>query len=197
MAARLIRVVLVALVAFLIMVALRPGAFHIERSATISAPAEIVYAQIADYHKWEAWSPWAKLDPAMKTEFTGNGEAGSTYYWIGNKKVGEGRMTTTAATPASRLEMKLEFLKPFKATNTTTFALAPDGAGTKVTWSMDGTNGFVAKLFGLFMNMDKTVGGDFEKGLAQLKTVAESAPAPGTSAPMETTAPADTAAATQ
>lgn len=175
---KFLTVLLVLILALVGFVASRPGTFHIERSTTIAAAPDAVYPHLADFHQWAAWSPWEHLDPSMKASYSGaESGVGAVYDWTGNDKVGQGRMTVTDATPPSHVGIKLEFLKPFTATNQCTFTLAPEGSGTKVTWAMDGTNNFVAKAFGLMMNMDKTVGGDFERGLASLKTVAEAAPA--------------------
>jgi hypothetical protein len=168
----------VVLAVFAIVVAMQPTAFRIERKATIAAPDSVVFAQVNDFHRWNAWSPWAKLDPAMKETNEGSpAGAGATYSWAGNSKVGEGRMTITESTPNSLVRIRLEFLKPFAATNTAEFRFTPTGGQTTVTWVMTGQNNFMAKAFGLMMNMDKMVGSDFEKGLAQMKTVAEAASA--------------------
>jgi len=160
---------------FALVTAFQPAGYRISRTASIAAPPAVAYAQVADFHQWERWSPWAKLDAAMKTTYEGQpGAVGSSYYWTGNDKVGEGRMTVTSVAPAQSVAIKLEFLRPFAATNATQFAFAPEGAGTRVTWNMDGNKGgFVGKAFGLFMDFDKLVGGDFEKGLTQLKAVSE------------------------
>ena len=168
--------VLLIVVVFVIVVATRRADFQITRSATIVAPPAVVFAQVNDFHLWDAWSPWAKLDPAMKQTHAGaSAGPGAIYTWSGNKDVGEGRMTLTESRSNELIRIKLEFLKPFPAVNTTEFSFKPEGTQTAVTWSMSGTNGFMAKAFCMFMNMDKMVGGDFEKGLAQLKTVAEAA----------------------
>ncbi|PYS32437.1 MAG: polyketide cyclase [Acidobacteria bacterium] len=165
-------VVLVAVIA--ILAALQPTHYRIERSATINAPASVVFAQVNDFHKWEAWSPWAKIDPAMKQAYEGTPSGtGAIYTWAGNNQVGEGRMTITESHPSDLIKIKLEFIKPWSATNATDFAFKPQGNQTAVTWTMEGDNNFMGKAFGLFMNMDKMVGGDFEKGLAQMKSVAE------------------------
>jgi polyketide cyclase/dehydrase/lipid transport protein len=164
------------IVVFVIVVATRPANFRITRSTAIAAPAEVVFAQVNDFHKWDAWSPWAKLDPAMKQTHEGTSAgAGAIYSWAGNKEVGEGRMTITESRTNDLIRIKLEFLKPFAAVNTTEFTFTPDGNQTAITWSMTGTNNFMAKAFCMFMDMDKMVGGDFEKGLAQMKSVAETA----------------------
>ena len=164
-------VVLAVLAAF---VATRPASYRVSRSQTIAAPASTVYAQVADFHQWDRWSPWAKLDPAMKTTFAGPVAApGSSYAWTGNDKVGEGKMTIVAARPGEMVLIRLEFIKPFASTNSTVFTFAPRESGTATTWTMEGHNDFAGKAFSVFMNMDKMIGNDFEKGLAQLKAVSE------------------------
>lgn len=175
--------ILIALVAivvvFAVVVALQPSEFRVVRSATISAPAPAVFAQVNDFHNWESWSPWAKLDPAAKFTFEGpSAGTGAVFRWAGNEEVGEGSMTITESRPSDLIRINLEFLKPFAATSTAEFTFKPEGDRTAVTWSMAGTNNFVAKAVCLFMNMDETVGGDFEQGLAQMKSVVEAAPKP-------------------
>ena len=130
-----------------------------------------------DFHNWEAWSPWAKLDPAAKATFEGPSTGtGAIFKWVGNKEVGEGSMTITESRPSDLIRIKLEFLRPFEATNSAEFTFKPEGNRTAVTWSMEGKNNFIAKAVCLFMNMDKMVGGQFEQGLAQMKAVVEAAP---------------------
>ena len=167
------------LVVLAIVIAIQPADFRITRTATIAAPPAAVFAQVNDFHKWEAWSPWAKLDPAMKTTYEGpaNGP-GTIYTWMGNNEVGQGKMTITESHPSDLIRIQLEFLKPIAATNTADFTFQPEGSQTLVNWTMTGTNNFMGKAFNLFMNMDKMVGGDFEKGLAQLKAAVETTPKP-------------------
>ena len=161
---------------FCVVVAMQPAHYTVERSATINAPAPVVFAQVNDFHKWEAWSPWEKIDPNIKKEFSGAAAGnGAVYSWAGNNDVGEGRMTITDSRPSDLIKIKLEFVKPFTATNATDFTFTPQGNQTNVKWTMSGENNFVAKAFSMFMNMDKMVGTDFEKGLGQLKTVSEAA----------------------
>lgn len=160
---------------FIVVVLMQPTHFRITRSANMSAPTAAVFAQVNDFHNWAAWSPWAKIDPAMKLTYDGApAGTGAIYSWVGNKQVGQGKMTITASQPTDLIRIKLEFLKPFKATNTTEFTFNPEGNQTTVTWNMSGTKNFMFKAVGLLMNMDKLVGGDFEKGLSQLKSVVES-----------------------
>ncbi len=164
--------VIVAL--FLIAVAMQPSTFRVSRSAKFSAPPANVFRHVNDFHNWEAWSPWAKLDPESKVTFAGaSAGKGAIFTWAGNKKVGEGRMTITESKPTQLILIHLEFLKPFKATNTTEFTFKPEGNQTLATWTMTGTKNFIFKAICMFMNMDKTVGGDFERGLANMKAVVE------------------------
>jgi hypothetical protein len=162
------------IIVFLVIVALQPADFRIVRSAAISAPAPAVFAQVNDFHNWDAWSPWAKLDPSMKQTFEGPpAGVGAVYTWEGNNKVGAGRMAITESKLAELIRIKLDFLRPFAASNPTEFSFKPESNKTLVTWTMTGHKNFMSKAVCLFMNMDKVVGGDFEKGLAQMKKVAE------------------------
>ena len=161
---------------FFVIIAGRPDEFVVSRATNISAAPAVVFAQVNDFHKWEAWSPWAKMDPACKNSFDGASSGTSAgFAWDGNKKVGAGRMTITESRPGDLILISLEFLKPFKATNTAEFTFKPEGNQTVVTWSMAGKNNFFFKVFGLFLDCDKMVGKDFENGLAAMKSVAEAA----------------------
>jgi hypothetical protein len=167
----------VIIVVFLIIVATRPADFRVTRSATIVAPPPVVFAQVNDFHKWEPWNPWGKIDPGMKQTYEGPPAGkGAIYAWVGNKDVGEGRMTITESRPSDLILIKMEFFKPMAGIATTEFTFKPEGNQTTVTWTMTGKNNFVAKAMCMFMNMDKMIGGQFEKGLAAMKTVAEAAP---------------------
>jgi len=166
--------VLVAI--FIIVVGTRPADFRVTRAASISAPAAAVFAQVNELRKWEAWNPWLKLDPSCKMTYEGPPAGiGAGYIWAGNNKVGEGHMVITESRPNEFIRLGLEFLKPFKANNTAEFTFKPDGNQTAVAWSMLGKKNFMFKAMGLFMDTDKMVGGDFERGLAALKSVAEAA----------------------
>jgi uncharacterized protein YndB with AHSA1/START domain len=179
----MVRVILLAIAAVIVLVVLvvatRPSTFHIERSITIAAPPENAFARVNDFHAWAAWSPYERLDPQMTRTFGGAASGtGATYAWTGNDEVGEGRMTIEKSDAPSRVSIKLEFFRPWVATNVATFTFAPVPEGTKVTWAMDGQNNFGAKAASLFMDIERIVGGDFERGLAGLKTVAENASQP-------------------
>jgi hypothetical protein len=170
-----IAIIVVVLIAILLVwAATRPDSFSVQRTATINAPPEKIYPLINDFHAWPAWSPWEKLDPAMKRTYSGAASGpGSVYAWDGNKDVGSGRMEITNAAAPSKVDIKLDFLRPFEAHNITEFTLQPTGGATNVTWRMHGPQPYVMKLMGIFSNMDTMVGKDFEAGLANLKAVAE------------------------
>ena len=165
--------VLVLVAGLLLYAASRPAAFRIERSTTIAAPPERIVPLVDDFHRWPAWSPYEKVDPQMSRSYGGPPRGpGATYEWAGNSKAGVGRMEVLGSEP-SQVTIKLDFTKPFVAHNIAEFLLVPGRDGTRVTWAMRGTNGFMAKLFGVVVNMDRLVGRDFETGLASLKAVAE------------------------
>jgi len=165
---------LLAIGIFMVVVALQPGEYKVERRLVMNAPAAAVFAQVNDFHLWDAWSPWAKLDPAMKATFEGPPSGkGSVYAWTGNSNVGEGKMTITESSPPDRIVLELVFIKPMAGSSTTEFSFKPEGAGTSVTWTMTGKNDFVGKAVCMFMNMDKMVGGQFEKGLESMKSLVE------------------------
>lgn len=163
----------VLLAIFFVIVAMQPGEFAIERSTSISALPTKVFPLVNNLRMWALWSPWEKLDPKMKREFEGEEGAGATYAWDGDGKAGQGRMTIVVSKPTSKVDIRLDFLRPFKCTNDVKFTFKPEGSNTNVNWKMTGKNGFIGKAFCMFMNMDKMVGGDFEKGLAALKAEAE------------------------
>jgi uncharacterized protein YndB with AHSA1/START domain len=158
----------------IIVIAGRPDEFAVSRIATISAPPEKVFPHVNDLHQWEAWSPWAALDPNAKNIFSGAAAgAGAAMAWEGNRKVGAGKMTITDSRPGERIRFRLDFRKPMPATNTAEFMFRTEGGQTVVTWSMAGKNNLMGKIFGLFMDCEKMIGSQFEKGLASLKSVAE------------------------
>ena len=167
---------------FLAFVATRPDNYRVERSQKIDAPAEVVYAHLDNFKSWAAWSPWEKRDPAIKKTFEGPASGvGAGYAWEGNKEVGQGRMTITESKPprggsneAAELSIRLEFIKPFASVATSGFVVKLEGdKASTATWSMEGRNNLIGKAFGIFINMDKMIGADFERGLSGLKTVAE------------------------
>jgi len=173
---RVAAVVALVVIGILVFATTQPDTFRVERAASIKAPPEKIYAVLTDFHQSTAWSPYEKLDPAMRRTFSGAPSGkGAVYEWDGNKDVGAGRMEITEATAPSGIVMSLRFLRPFEANNTAEFTLQPQPAPgeTRVTWSMSGPMPFVSKVTCLFFNMDTMIGRDFEKGLANLKALAE------------------------
>jgi carbon monoxide dehydrogenase subunit G len=167
-------VVVVAIAAFLAFAATKPDSFRVERSATIQAPPDKIFALIQDFHKWGTWSPYEKRDPEMKRTYGGpDSGKGSVYAWEGNSKVGAGRMEILEASAPSKVAIKLDFIKPFEGHNTAEFTLVPQGDSTNVNWAMYGPNPYFAKVMQSVFNMDEMIGKDFATGLANLKAAAE------------------------
>ncbi len=167
-------VVVLAVVVVLAIAATRPDEFAVRRSVRIQAPPEKILPLIADFRQWPAWSPWEKLDPDMKRTLSGAASGpGAVYEWSGSGKVGAGRMEIKEVEAPSRVTIQLDFLKPFESHTMTDFSIVPGAAGTEVTWLMHGPALFVSKVMGIFVNMDSMIGKDFEKGLANMKAVAE------------------------
>ena len=153
---------------------MQPDSFTVQRSAAIKAPPAKVMGYLNDFHQWETWSPWEKLDPNMQRTFEGAASGkGAVYGWSGNDEVGQGRMEIVENAVPNQLAIKLDFIQPFASSNRTEFKLQPQGDTTLVTWTMSGPSQFATKLMSVFVSMDKMIGKDFEKGLAQLKQVAE------------------------
>jgi uncharacterized protein YndB with AHSA1/START domain len=151
----------------------KPDEFRVQRSITVNAPPQAVFALINDYRQWAAWSPWEGKDPAMKRSYSGpQSGKGAVYAWDGNGEVGKGRMTITESAP-ERIALDLDFEKPFEGHNKVVFALESKGLTTDVTWRMSGPSPFVTKVIQVFLDMDAMIGAEFEKGLAAMKAAAE------------------------
>jgi hypothetical protein len=174
----LLALVVVACIAIFGIASTRPDIYHVERSTVVTAPPEVVHALLEDLHRFPEWSPFQKYDPNMKIDYSGPPTGvGSSYHWVGNKDAGEGRMTITASTAPTSVEEKLEFIKPFPSTADVRFTVTPEGTDSKVTWAIDGKADMMSKVMSLFVSMDSMLGKDFVEGLANLKRVAEAAPA--------------------
>jgi hypothetical protein len=176
----MLKKILIAIAALVVVlagiVAMQPSEFRVARTTTIAAPASVVFAQVNDFRKWEAWNPWGKIDPAMKASYEGApAGVGAAYAWTGNSEVGQGRMTVTESRPPELVRIRLDFLKPFAGTSTAEFTFRPKGDQTAVVWTMTGHNDFLAKAVCLFVSMDRMIGDQFERGLAQMKVAAEAA----------------------
>jgi len=160
-------------VLLLVVIALQPNAFRIERQATIPAPASEIFPHVADFRKWPAWSPWETIDPNLKRTYSGSASGiGAVYDWSGNNNVGQGRMTILECRPDELIRIRLEFFKPFKGVNTTEFKFAPIGERqTRVTWSMCGPKNYLSKALHMLFSMEKMIGGKYEKGLENLHEI--------------------------
>jgi uncharacterized protein YndB with AHSA1/START domain len=174
---RILFVLLALIGVLLVVIAIQPSDFRVSRSATMAAPQAAVFEQVNDFHKWEAWSPWAKMDPNAKNTFEGpTSGVGSIIRWDGNSDVGAGSMTILESEPNERVQLKLDFIRPFEGTSDVEFTFKPEVDQTAVTWSMAGKNNFMAKAIGLVMDCEKMVGEQFDKGLASMKSIVEKSP---------------------
>jgi hypothetical protein len=174
---KIIKIILIVLAlgiaGVLAFAATKPDTFHVQRATTIKAPPQKISAVLSDFQAWKAWSPWEKMDPAMKRTYSGEPRGkGARYAWAGSSEVGEGSMTITDAQP-SRVALDLDFVKPFEGHNKVVFTLVPKGDATEVTWDMQGASPYITKVIQVFCNMDGMIGKEFEKGLADLKTLTE------------------------
>jgi uncharacterized protein YndB with AHSA1/START domain len=152
----------------------KPDSFHVQRTTKIKAPPDKIFPLINDFHSWSSWSPWEKVDPAMKRTHSGAASGkGAVYEWDGNSQVGKGRMEITDASAPSKVTIKLDFLKPIEGHNTAEFTLEPEGDSTNVTWAMRGPAPFMSKVMQVFISMDTMLGKEFDTGLANMKSAAE------------------------
>ena len=167
-------IVVLAVGVVLIYAAIKPDAFRIERSVVIHAPADQIFPLINSLHQWEPWSPWEKMDPALRRIYSGaNSGVGAAYEWQGNRDVGHGRMEIIESADPVKVVLKLHFIKPFEANNTVEFVLQQEAGGTRVTQAMYGPSPYLSRLMSLAFSMDKMVGSKYEEGLGNLKGLAE------------------------
>jgi hypothetical protein len=171
---RLLIGLVLLVVAFATVVWFQPDDYRLTRQTVIAAPAAAVFAQVNDLKKWDDWSPWAKLDPNAKVTFSGpQSGPGASFAWDGNDKVGAGTMSITESKPNQRIATRTDFTRPFSGTSNADFVFSESAGQTNVIWSMSGRQNFIGKAMCLFMPMEKMLGPDFERGLAQLKRVVE------------------------
>jgi hypothetical protein len=167
-------VLAIAIAMILILAAIKPATFSVQRATTVKAPPERIFPLINDFHQWGSWSPYETKDPAMKRSYSGAADGrGAVYGWEGNKNVGSGRMEIVDASVASKIVIKLDFFTPFEGHNTAEFTMLPQGDGTNLTWLMHGPASFMSKVMQVFINLDNLIGKDFEIGLANLKRLTE------------------------
>lgn len=178
---KLAAVLLVVLLAFIGLVALQPSTFEVTRMGVVPAPPSDVFAMVNDLHRWDAWSPWVRLDPNARMDYEGpQAGPGAAVRWAGNEKVGEGRMEILEARPDERVRLRLEFIKPFPGKSDMEFDFDAAEGGTQVTWSMSGHNNVLGKVMCLFVNLEKRIGGDLERGLANMRGAVPASPPAGT-----------------
>jgi len=164
--------IIIIAILLVVIIAGQPDVFAMSRTAKFTAPPEKIFPHVNDFHAWEAWSPWAKLDPNSKSSFEGPAAGtGAVMKWEGNSRIGVGKMTIIESQPNSVIRFRLDFEKPMKSTQTAEFSFLPEGNGTVVQWSMAGKNSAMGRVMGLFMNCEKMIAAQFDKGLANLKAV--------------------------
>jgi hypothetical protein len=167
-------IVAAAIAALLVYAAFRPSTFRVSRSISIKAPPEAIFPHIDSFQRWGPWSPYERKDPAMKRTFNGiRSGKGAVYAFDGNKHVGAGSLEILESIPHERIGIRLDMTRPFPCSNRIEFALRREGPGSKVTWAMEGRCPYMAKMAGIFFDMDRMIGGDFESGLAELKALGE------------------------
>lgn len=155
---------------FLIIAAFLPAEFTVSRSQSIDAPPVIVFAQVNDLKQWEAWQPWLVEDPDMELMYSATtiGE-GASYTWSSDK-TGDGKLTITESVMGEKIVNDVDFGP--NGNGQGEFLFAPEGDGTKVTWTMRGNLPYpTGRYFGPMM--DSMLGAQFEDGLTRLKTVSE------------------------
>lgn len=158
---------------FVVIVSLRPSHFHIARSIAVAAPPQAIFPHVNTARAWDAWSPWVKLDPNMKVSYEGPASGIGAVTAFEGKKAGTGRCTIVDSRAPDRVQFRLDMTAPFAGTNDVVFTFVPEGDKTVVTWSMEGESTFATKAIGLFINCDRVVAEQFDKGLADLKTLVE------------------------
>lgn len=167
-------VLILAIVLLLILASRKPNSFRVERSILVNAPAHAIFQHINDFHAWSAWSPWEHIDPNLQRSYSGaDFGVGAKYAWVGNNKVGQGHMAILESREFEFIKVDLHFIKPFAAHNTAEFTLKQQLNETTVSWVMYGPSPLMSKIMGMFMNMDKMIGGQFETGLQTLKKVVD------------------------
>ena len=167
-------ILLVVIIGLLVVVSRKPDTIHYERSRVMKAPPAVIHTFLENFHNWGQWSPWEKIDPAMKRTYEGSESGvGAMYSWSGDKNIGSGKMTILENKPGELIVIKLEFFTPMAATNEARFVLIPAEGGTRVTWIMDGPNAFMGKVMSVFMDFETMIGSAFEQGLADLDNVSQ------------------------
>lgn len=171
---KLAAVLLLVIVGGLLFAASKPNTLSMQRSITINAPPEKVFALINDLHSWKDWHRDGQEDLSVTRVYSGSASGvGASCAWDGRGRTGKGRMSITESQPSQHVAVTVDFAKPFESHNLNVFSLASSGNGTVVTWSWQGQNLYFMKVMSVFVSMDKTIGSHFESGLQNLKALAE------------------------
>lgn len=167
-------VIIVVIISVLVYASTKPDTFYVERRISIQAKPEKIFPYLDDLHKWNEWSPWAKMDPNPERIYTGPATGvGAKFAWKGNSKIGIGSMEIVEANAPSKIVIRLEFIKPFEGSSTAQFTLIEQQGMTEVIWSNTGPVKFIGKVVSLFLNCEKMIGKNLEEGLAGIKALAE------------------------
>jgi uncharacterized protein YndB with AHSA1/START domain len=171
---KIVLAIVVLLALFLGYVSTRDGRFRYERSGLINAPAAVIFPYLSDFRLGSQWNPFAKKDPNLKATYSGaTGQVGSAMDFAGNREAGTGRLELVKVVPGELVQMRLHMTAPMAAENLVEYRLTPEGSGTRFSWAMSGDGGFLGKLVGTFIDCEKMLAGDFDKGIADLKALAE------------------------
>ncbi len=170
-ALKIILVILVVIIGgYAIWMSTLPAEYYVERSTTIDAKPDHVYATVSDFKTWKDWSKWHRMDPDMEVTYGDKSEGeGASYSWKG-EKAGAGTQTITKTVPPKSMDTHIAFEGMGESDGHWKFEPTDDNR-TKVTWAFEGEFPFFLRVFNL--GMDETVGADFEEGLANLKQVVE------------------------
>lgn len=171
---KILIVVVVALIGLLTFAAFQPAEYSISRELVMKAPAEAIFPFINNSQKSNSWMPWSEVDPNAKMSYSGPDEGvGSKSSWEGNGQLGVGEALVVESNPNQNVKTQLTYTKPMHMSQMAEISLTPATEGTLVKWTVSGQNSFVGRLMCVFMNMDKMVGSQFEKGLTKLKSMVE------------------------
>lgn len=161
------------IIALLLITALMPKTYAVEKNTVISRPAIEVMDKVGNLHVYASWNPWQQADPQSKKTITGSpNTTGHTFAWEG-KKTGKGVLTLNKI-DEKHIHFDLKFLKPWQSKANDNWLFEDWGEGeTRVTWQNHGELPWpIARLMGPMIN--KNLAHQFESGLANLKKLCES-----------------------
>ncbi len=170
-------VIAVLLLALCIYAALKPATFLVAREISIKATPEVIFTHINNAKKANDWMPWKEIDQeAVMVELGPEEGVGSGSKWDSKGQMGTGQAVVIESVPNVKVVTQLTYTKPMEMSQLATVSLSPNESGdTNVRWEVTGENTFMGRLMCIFMDMDKIVGQQFEKGLNNLKRIVEEA----------------------